>query len=173
MGRDMGRDMCLSKIFVAAEDSDSESSDIHPTRLSPAEIARTTVEAHKRTLLDFYRPDNMVSMASCPYNVTSSGGFKIPDDLFMFGNLIVKVNAFIGMDIAKLTRDDINEIIRDHRVYYDNNSIKGAYFIGVDKLGTDVRVFEGKEVKTHGFPFKAQVKSVSEAKKQIHQLLYP
>ncbi|XP_061342820.1 uncharacterized protein At3g49140 isoform X2 [Gastrolobium bilobum] len=50
---------------------------------------------------------------------------------------------------------------------------EGAYLVGVDSLGIDVRVFSGAEVKTHRFPFKVQATSVFVAEKQIRQLLFP
>jgi len=37
------------------------------------------------------------------------------------------------------------------------NGFQEAHFIGVDRLGVDVRVFSGSEVKTHRFAFKVQV----------------
>ncbi|XP_050903882.1 uncharacterized protein At3g49140 isoform X1 [Lathyrus oleraceus] len=47
-----------------------------------------------------------------------------------------------------------------------------AHLIGLDSLGVDVRVFSGKEVKTHRFSFKVQAKSGDMAEKQIEKLLY-
>ncbi|XP_058743057.1 uncharacterized protein At3g49140 [Vicia villosa] len=47
-----------------------------------------------------------------------------------------------------------------------------AHLIGLDSLGVDVRVFSGKEVKTHRFSFKVQAKSEDMAVKQIEKLLY-
>jgi len=38
--------------------------------------------------------------------------------------------------------------------------LQGAYLVGVDSLGVDVRVSSGAEVKTHRFPFKIQVRIV-------------
>ncbi|XP_017430952.1 uncharacterized protein At3g49140 isoform X3 [Vigna angularis] len=50
---------------------------------------------------------------------------------------------------------------------------EGAYLVGVDSLGMDVRVFSGVEVKTHRFPFKIQAATINAAAKQIWQLLFP
>ncbi|KAL9316006.1 hypothetical protein ACSQ67_017007 [Phaseolus vulgaris] len=50
---------------------------------------------------------------------------------------------------------------------------EGAYLVGVDSLGVDVRVFSGAEVKTHRFPFKIQAATINTAAKQIWQLLFP
>ncbi|TKY57168.1 hypothetical protein E2542_SST21614 [Spatholobus suberectus] len=50
---------------------------------------------------------------------------------------------------------------------------EGAYLVGVDSLGVDVRVLSGAEVKTHRFPFKVQADTVNAAEKQIWQLLFP
>ncbi|QCE01601.1 uncharacterized protein At3g49140 isoform X3 [Vigna unguiculata] len=50
---------------------------------------------------------------------------------------------------------------------------EGAYLVGVDSLGVDVRVFSGAEVKTHRFPFKIQAATINAAAKQIWQLLFP
>ncbi|XP_014505148.1 uncharacterized protein At3g49140 isoform X3 [Vigna radiata var. radiata] len=50
---------------------------------------------------------------------------------------------------------------------------EGAYLVGVDSLGVDVRVFSGVEVKTHRFPFKIQAATINAAAKQIWQLLFP
>lgn len=40
------------------------------------------------------------------------------------------------------------------------HGFQGAYLVGVDSLGVDVRVLSGAEVKTHRFPFKVQVSVV-------------
>ncbi|CAJ1971282.1 unnamed protein product [Sphenostylis stenocarpa] len=50
---------------------------------------------------------------------------------------------------------------------------EGAFLVGVDSLGVDVRVFSGAKVKTHRFPFKVQAATVNAAAKQIWQLLFP
>ncbi|KAK2972509.1 hypothetical protein RJ640_000756 [Escallonia rubra] len=51
--------------------------------------------------------------------------------------------------------------------------VEGAKLIGVDSLGMDVRVFSGREVRTHRFPFKVRARSAGAAEKQIQQLLFP
>ncbi|KAK3015317.1 hypothetical protein RJ639_006165 [Escallonia herrerae] len=51
--------------------------------------------------------------------------------------------------------------------------VEGAKLIGVDSLGMDVRVFSGREVRTHRFPFKVRVRSAGAAEKQMQQLLFP
>ncbi|XP_045832664.1 uncharacterized protein At3g49140 isoform X1 [Trifolium pratense] len=50
---------------------------------------------------------------------------------------------------------------------------KEAHLVGVDRLGMDIRVLSGTEVKTHRFAFKAQANSGHMAEKQIVRLLYP
>lgn len=123
-----GRDLCLSKVSVAADYSDSvpDSSNYinnrgyHPleelkfckrvrdTKLTLAEIARTTAEANNSSLLVFpgtvhCEPHEQISWAEFQYVIDDYGDifFEIFDDENILhdpgaNNL---VNAFIGMDI--------------------------------------------------------------------------
>ncbi|KAL9431678.1 hypothetical protein AB3S75_026805 [Citrus x aurantiifolia] len=125
-----GRDLCLSKVSVAADYSDSvpDSSNYvnnrgyHPleelkfhkrvrdTKLTSAEIARTTAEANSSSLLVFpgtvhCEPHEQISWAEFQYVIDDYGDifFEIFDDENILhdpgaNNL---VTAFIGMDIHK------------------------------------------------------------------------
>ncbi|GAY48909.1 hypothetical protein CUMW_115250 [Citrus unshiu] len=125
-----GRDLCLSKVSVAADYSDSvpDSSNYvnnrgyHPleelkfhkrvrdTKLTSAEIARTTAEANNSSLLVFpgtvhCEPHEQISWAEFQYVIDDYGDifFEIFDDENILhdpgaNNL---VTAFIGMDIPK------------------------------------------------------------------------
>ncbi|KAF1864165.1 hypothetical protein Lal_00048730 [Lupinus albus] len=124
----VGHDMSISKVCVAADYSDSvpdsssyiskqgyhpleelkDSDDVRPTRLSSAEIAKTTVEGNRNALLVFpgtvhCEPHEQISWAEFPYLIDDFGDiyFEIFDDANILqdpgaNNL---VNAFIGMDI--------------------------------------------------------------------------
>ncbi|KAH9783847.1 pentatricopeptide repeat (PPR) superfamily protein [Citrus sinensis] len=116
-----GRDLCLSKVSVAADYSDSvpDSSNYvnnrgyHPleelkfhkrvrdTKLTSAEIARTTAEANNSSLLVFpgtvhCEPHEQISWAEFQYVIDDYGG-----PLSSLGNLYWCYTAFIGMDIPK------------------------------------------------------------------------
>ncbi|KAK7276707.1 hypothetical protein RIF29_17852 [Crotalaria pallida] len=124
----VGHDMCLSKVCVAADYSDSVpdssshmskqgyhpleelrvSDDTRPTRLSSAEIAKTTIEANRNALLVFpgmvhCEPHEQISWAEYQYLIDDFGDiyFEVFDDTNILqdpgaNNL---VNALIGMDI--------------------------------------------------------------------------
>ncbi|KAG5120757.1 hypothetical protein JHK84_039097 [Glycine max] len=123
-----GHDLCLSKVNVAADYSDSipdssdqmdeqgyhpleelkGSNDIQPARLSPAEIAKTTVEANKSALLVFpgmvhCEPHDQISWAEFQYHIDDVGDiyFEISDDANLLADCGANnpVNALIGMDI--------------------------------------------------------------------------
>ncbi|KAH1092916.1 hypothetical protein GLYMA_14G033200v4 [Glycine max] len=64
--------------------------------------------------------------------------------------------------------DEIKALCKKKGLYGE-----GAYLVGVDSLGVDVRVLSGAEVKTHRFPFKVQAANANAAEKQIWQLLFP
>lgn len=84
-----------------------------------------------------------------------------PDILAHSSSAIVeRFNQFIG--------DDLKALCKKKGLYAE-----GAYLVGVDSLGMDVRVLSGAEVKTHRFPFKVQADTVNAAQKQIWQLLFP
>ncbi|XP_059654020.1 uncharacterized protein At3g49140 isoform X2 [Cornus florida] len=124
----VGHDICLSKVSVAADYSDSvpDSSNhmgnhgYHPleelkdrkrvreTRLPYAEIARTTVEANKSALLIFpgtvhNEPHENISWAEFQYVVDEYGDifFEISDDenILQDRGASNPVNALFGMDI--------------------------------------------------------------------------
>ncbi|KAJ4723176.1 Pentatricopeptide repeat (PPR) superfamily protein [Melia azedarach] len=123
-----GRDLCLSKVSVAADYSDSvpDSSNYindrgyHPleelkfrkrardTKLTSAEIARTTVEANNSSLLVFpgtvhCEPHERISWAEFQYVIDDYGDifFEIFDDenILQDPGANNPVNALIGMDI--------------------------------------------------------------------------
>ncbi|KAK7300216.1 hypothetical protein RJT34_11056 [Clitoria ternatea] len=134
-----GHDPCLSKVNVAADYSDSipdsssymneqgyhpleelkVSNDIRPARLSPAEIARTTVEANKNALLVFpgavhCEPHEQISWSEFQYLIDDYGDiyFEIFDDANLLEDWGANnpVNAFIGMDIPMYdNRRSVNE----------------------------------------------------------------
>ncbi|OIW02827.1 hypothetical protein TanjilG_29603 [Lupinus angustifolius] len=124
----MGRDLCLSKVRVAADYSDSvpdsssymskqgyhpleelkDSDDTRPTRLSSAEIAKTVVEANKNALLVFpgtvhCEPHEQISWAEFQYLIDEFGDiyFEIFDDANILQDPGASnlVNALFGMDI--------------------------------------------------------------------------
>ncbi|XP_020238551.1 uncharacterized protein At3g49140 isoform X2 [Cajanus cajan] len=123
-----GHDMCLSKVHVAADYSDSipdsssdmneqgyhpleelrGSTDIQPARLSPTGIAKTTVEANNNALLVFpgtvhCEPHDQISWAEFQYHIDDFGDIYF--EIFDGANLLADrgannpVNALIGMDI--------------------------------------------------------------------------
>ncbi|XP_021800461.1 uncharacterized protein At3g49140-like isoform X2 [Prunus avium] len=129
----IGHDLCLSKVLVAADYSDSvpdSSSYItnqgyHPleevkvckmvrdTKLTSAEIARTTVEANCSALLVFpgkihCEPHEQISWADFEYVIDDYGDlyFEIFDDANLLEDPAASnpVNALFGMDIP--TYDD-------------------------------------------------------------------
>ncbi|KAJ9558855.1 hypothetical protein OSB04_013469 [Centaurea solstitialis] len=124
----IGRKNCLSKVLVAADYPDSvpeSSSDVakngyHPleelknskrvreTKLTGAEIAKTTIEANSSALLIFpgtihSEPHEHISWAEYPYVVDEGGDiyFKVPDDANIMQDPEASnpVNALIGMDL--------------------------------------------------------------------------
>ncbi|XVE81127.1 hypothetical protein DITRI_Ditri15bG0037800 [Diplodiscus trichospermus] len=138
----VGRDLCLSKVSVAADYSDSvpDSSSYaskqgyHPleelkvckkireTKLSSAEIARTTLEANSTALLVFpgtvhSEPHEQISWAEFQYVVDDYGDifFEIFDDENILRDRGASniVNALIGMDIPT----------------HENNNVIGGYNI--------------------------------------------
>ncbi|KAK7385910.1 hypothetical protein VNO78_31872 [Psophocarpus tetragonolobus] len=123
-----GHDLCLSKVNVAADYSDSipdssdhmdeqgyhpleelkGSDDIQPARLSPVEIAKTTVEANKNALLVFpgmihCEPHDQISWAEFQYHIDDFGDiyFEVFDDANLLADRAANnpVNVLIGMDI--------------------------------------------------------------------------
>ncbi|XP_057441393.1 uncharacterized protein At3g49140 [Lotus japonicus] len=123
-----GHDLSLSKLFVAADypdsipDSSSDmshqgyhpleelkvSNDSQPARLSPAVIAKTTIEANDHALLVFpgmvhCEPHAQISWAEYEYLIDDYGDMYI--EIFDGANLLEDweannpVNALIGMDI--------------------------------------------------------------------------
>lgn len=124
----IGRKNCLSKVSVAADYPDSvpESSSYvakngyHPleelknckrvreTKLTGAEIAKTTIEANTNALLIFpgtihSEPHEHISWTEYPYVIDEGGDiyFKVPDDANIMQDPEASnpVNALIGMDI--------------------------------------------------------------------------
>ncbi|RYR00368.1 hypothetical protein Ahy_B07g088499 isoform A [Arachis hypogaea] len=124
----MGHDLCLSKVCVAADYSDSVpdssnymnkqgyhpleelkvSHNTRPARLSPAETARTTVEANRNALLVFpgtvhCEPHEQISWSEFQYLVDDYGDiyFIISEDANILEDRGADnpVNALIGMDI--------------------------------------------------------------------------
>ncbi|XP_004296717.1 PREDICTED: uncharacterized protein At3g49140 isoform X2 [Fragaria vesca subsp. vesca] len=124
----IGHGLCLSKVFVAADFSDSapESSSYmtnqgyHPleevkacktvrdTKLTSAEIARTTVEANDNALLVFpgkihSEPHEQISWAEFQYVIDDYGDlyFELFDDANILEDPTASnpVNALFGMDI--------------------------------------------------------------------------
>ncbi|KAI3894878.1 hypothetical protein MKX03_033622 [Papaver bracteatum] len=136
----IGQDNCLSKVWVAADYSDSvpDSSNhmgsrgYHPleeikvnerkkeTLPTPPEIARTTAEANGSALLVFpgpvhSQPHQHISWAEFQYLVDDNGDmfFEIYDDenIMRDHGEINPVNVLIGMDIP--TQVNIDKSIRD------------------------------------------------------------
>ncbi|RYR45635.1 hypothetical protein Ahy_A07g031449 isoform B [Arachis hypogaea] len=124
----MGHDLCLSKVCVAADYSDSVpdssnymnkqgyhpleelkvSHNTRPARLSPAETARNTVEANRNALLVFpgtvhSEPHEQISWSEFQYLVDDYGDiyFIISEDANILEDRGADnpVNALIGMDI--------------------------------------------------------------------------
>ncbi|MED6179781.1 hypothetical protein PIB30_003997 [Stylosanthes scabra] len=124
----MGHDLCLSKVCVAADYSDSVpdssnymnkqgyhpleelkvSHNTPPARLSSAETARTTVEANRNALLVFpgtvhCEPHEQISWAEFQYRIDDYGDiyFEIFDDTNILEDRGAEnpVNVLIGMDI--------------------------------------------------------------------------
>ncbi|PSS35894.1 hypothetical protein CEY00_Acc00204 [Actinidia chinensis var. chinensis] len=125
----MEREICISKVSVAADYSDSvpdSSSYLHnhgyhpleelkiresiaDTKLTPAEIARTTVEANRSALLIFpsmvhCEPHEHISWAEFQYVVDEYGDifFEVFDDenILQDRGASNPVNVLIGMDIS-------------------------------------------------------------------------
>ncbi|XP_028075426.1 uncharacterized protein At3g49140 isoform X2 [Camellia sinensis] len=125
----VGREICLSKVSVAADYSDSFSDSsnyvhnhgYHPledlkvrkrirdTKLTPAEIARTTVEANSSALLIFpstvhCEPHEHISWAEFQYVIDEYGDifFEIFDaeNILQDRGASNPVNVLIGMDIT-------------------------------------------------------------------------
>ncbi|XVF65481.1 hypothetical protein PTKIN_Ptkin09bG0252800 [Pterospermum kingtungense] len=144
----VGGDLCLSKVSVAADYSDSvpdsssyaSNQGYHPleelkvhkktreTKLSLAEIARTTIEANSTALLVFpgtvhSEPHEQVSWAEFEYVVDDYGDifFEIFDDenILQDRGASNLVNAFIGMDIP----------------IQENNRVAGGY--NISDIGND------------------------------------
>ncbi|KAG4964477.1 hypothetical protein JHK85_039452 [Glycine max] len=273
-----GHDLCLSKVNVAADYSDSipdssdqmdeqgyhpleelkGSNDIQPARLSPAEIAKTTVE-NALIGMDIPIYDNNRRTAS-EYDIFNNGS----DDEFKFDDDDIEVSEMEEFNIpvnwgqsdttksvhpiyfSKCLAKAINNMEYVKRMNHPSNGVsiigflrpvygeeksylrwmyhtedgdseisvldfqdaepdilahssseilerfnqfcddeikalckkkglygEGAYLVGVDSLGVDVRVLSGAEVKTHRFPFKVQAANANAAEKQIWQLLFP
>ncbi|XVF37822.1 hypothetical protein REPUB_Repub20aG0044000 [Reevesia pubescens] len=143
-----GRDLCLSKVSVAADYSDSvpdsssyaSNQGYHPleelkvcrrtreTKLSSAEIARTTVEANSTALLVFpgtvhSEPHEQISWAEFQYVVDDYGDifFEIFDgeNILQDRGASNLVNALIGMDIP----------------VHENNRVVGDY--NISDIGND------------------------------------
>nr|KYP73313.1 Uncharacterized protein At3g49135 family [Cajanus cajan] len=111
-----GHDMCLSKVHVAADYSDSipdsssdmneqgyhpleelrGSTDIQPARLSPTGIAKTTVEANNNALLVFpgtvhCEPHDQISWAEFQYHIDDFGDIYF--EIFDGANLLADRGA--------------------------------------------------------------------------------
>ncbi|OVA11385.1 hypothetical protein BVC80_8579g10 [Macleaya cordata] len=144
-----GQDVCLSKVWVAADYSDSvpDSSNFmgnrgyHPledvkvnersreTMLTSAEIARTTAEANSSALLVFpgtvhYEPHEHISWAEFQYIIDDNGDifFEIFDDenILQDRGAINPVNVLIGMDFPTA----VNRAVADnHNNMPDRGSI--------------------------------------------------
>ncbi|KAH7835321.1 hypothetical protein Vadar_025030 [Vaccinium darrowii] len=125
----MGRKICPSKVAVAADYSDSlpdstndmnyhgyhpleevkESKRVRDTKLNPAEIARTTVEANSSALLIFpsmvhCEPHEYISWAEFQYVIDEYGDmfFEICDDenILKYRGASNPVNVLFGIDIS-------------------------------------------------------------------------
>ncbi|KAL5126464.1 Uncharacterized protein HKD37_14G039077 [Glycine soja] len=159
-----GHDLCLSKVNVAADYSDSipdssdqmdeqgyhpleelkGSNDIQPARLSPAEIAKTTVEANKSALLVFpgmvhCEPHDQISWAEFQYHIDDVGDiyFEISDDANLLADcgannpVVVKIlrtpkcfasgNHVMGLSVKPLCTIFLNALIGMDIPIYDNN----------------------------------------------------
>ncbi|EOY04956.1 Pentatricopeptide repeat superfamily protein isoform 1 [Theobroma cacao] len=143
-----GHDHCLSKVSVAADYSDSvpdsssyaRNQGYHPleelkvlkrmreTKLSAAEVARTTVEANSTALLVFpgtvhSEPHEQISWAEFHYVIDDYGDifFEIFDDenILQDRGASNLVNALIGMDIPM----------------HENNRVAGEY--NISDIGND------------------------------------
>ncbi|GMN63535.1 hypothetical protein TIFTF001_032611 [Ficus carica] len=166
----VGRDLCLWKVSVAADYSDSvpDSSNFmtnrgyHPleelkvckknweTNLTSAEIARTAVEANSNALLVFpgtvhCEPHEQISWAEFQYVVDDYGDiyFEIFDDANILEDPAASspVNALIGMDMP----------------IYENRRMSGEYNISdsgsIDEIAFDDDYFEVVESEVSEIPF--------------------
>ncbi|XAR48758.1 hypothetical protein NMG60_11031680 [Bertholletia excelsa] len=112
----VGREICQSKVPVAADYSDSVPDSpimygckrVRDTQLTPPEVARTTVEAHSSALLIFpsvthREPHEYISWAEFPYVIDEYGDifFQIFDDenILQDRGASNLVNVLVGMDI--------------------------------------------------------------------------
>ncbi|XP_024022118.1 uncharacterized protein At3g49140 isoform X2 [Morus notabilis] len=167
----VGRDLCLWKVSVAADYSDSvpDSSNFmtnggyHPleelkvdkknweTNLTSAEIARTAVEANNSALLIFpgtihCEPHEQISWAEFQYVIDDYGDiyFEMLDDANILEDPSASnpVNALIGMDMPM----------------YENKRVAGEYNISdnsgsIDEIPFDDDYFEVVESEVSEIPF--------------------
>ncbi|KAF1890300.1 hypothetical protein Lal_00013554 [Lupinus albus] len=152
----MGRDLCLSKVCVAADYSDSvpdsssylskqgyhpleelkDSDGMRPTRLSSAEIAKTVVEANKNALLVFpgtvhCEPHEQISWAEFQYLIDEFGDiyFEIFDD----ANILQDPGASNLVWLAK--RAVFNALIGMDIPVYDNRT--GGEYDNLNSVNND------------------------------------
>ncbi|KAB1227202.1 hypothetical protein CJ030_MR1G022622 [Morella rubra] len=174
-----GHDLCLSKVSVAADypDSVSDSSSYmsnqahHPleelkvsrgirdTKLSSAEIARTTVEANSCALLVFpgtvhCEPHEQISWAEFQYVIDDYGDMFV--EIFDDANILEDrgasnpVNALIGMEMPVY---ECRKKAAEHNIFGDENLFEDEFFEVVDSEVIDISVDWGRpETSTLGHP---------------------
>lgn len=175
----VGREICLSKVSVAADYSDSFSDSsnyvhnhgYHPledfkvrkrirdTKLTPAEIARTTVEANSSALLIFpstvhCEPHEHISWAEFQYVIDEYGDifFEIFDaeNILQDRGASNPVNVLIGMDIT--TYENRRVAAAEYNILEtgasDDISFSDDYFEVEDNEMSDIPVEWGMPLDT-------------------------